>query len=604
MTTFLKSLVALAAIFAFVAAPAAFAGPFPCTSTEPYSHLFGGSLTGLPEDFVTGNVSVVADPTINNGLAAFICKSFSAPPPGIDFCQPEAGTATDRAVTLSGNWLSTGNVGCPIDNISAAADGDAAIVALVTSSENEGTIQHSGKYVVLAVAWSNVFAGYAFDLAHPDLNPAVGAGPLGASLMPFPKITAGSFVNVGSGRATIQITPSAAAETHDDCALNALGTCVGVSGGVRSGLVQGFGVYSKVLPCGTEPTTGVASQWVLETTIPATASPATVNIPFDAAHVNCTSIALGLVSGGAQGGAVSKHVPINTALDRDGDTILDFEDNCPDIANTNQLDTDGDGFGNVCDNCSAVANPGQADSDGDAVGDACDNCATISNATQADTDGDLVGNACDNCQNVSNANQADGDSDGFGDVCDNCPSASNSNQLDSDGDGLGNVCDICPAMPNANQLDSDGDGVGDVCDNCPAVANATQSDVDLDSVGDACDNCPSIPNTNQADSNSDGIGDACTQSVTDITIDFVKAGGNISWRTTTETSILGFNVIRFVKGARVQLNASLIPCQACGDGRSITYSFFIPKHGSGQNYFIELRQPSGQVQVFGPATKK
>jgi hypothetical protein len=58
--------------------------------------------------------------------------------------------------------------------------------------------------------------------------------------------------------------------------------------------------------------------------------------------------------------------------DRDGDGVRDAEDNCPDIANTNQFDEDGDGIGDACDRCPPVADPQDPDSDGDGVGDACD----------------------------------------------------------------------------------------------------------------------------------------------------------------------------------------------------------------------------------------
>ena len=46
--------------------------------------------------------------------------------------------------------------------------------------------------------------------------------------------------------------------------------------------------------------------------------------------------------------------------DRDGDTVVNALDNCPDIANTNQADGDMDGKGDVCDLCPTVANPGTA----------------------------------------------------------------------------------------------------------------------------------------------------------------------------------------------------------------------------------------------------
>jgi Putative metal-binding motif/Thrombospondin type 3 repeat len=63
------------------------------------------------------------------------------------------------------------------------------------------------------------------------------------------------------------------------------------------------------------------------------------------------------------------------AADRDGDSILDINDNCPLTSNNPgsacQLDQDRDGAGDVCDNCPAFSNPDQVDSDNNGVGDAC-----------------------------------------------------------------------------------------------------------------------------------------------------------------------------------------------------------------------------------------
>ncbi len=46
-------------------------------------------------------------------------------------------------------------------------------------------------------------------------------------------------------------------------------------------------------------------------------------------------------------------MPVGTGtrigVNRDGDTLLDGDDNCPGVPNDPQVDTDGDGLGDVCD---------------------------------------------------------------------------------------------------------------------------------------------------------------------------------------------------------------------------------------------------------------
>jgi imidazolonepropionase-like amidohydrolase len=44
--------------------------------------------------------------------------------------------------------------------------------------------------------------------------------------------------------------------------------------------------------------------------------------------------------------------------DRDGDDIIDFDDNCPDLVNPAQTDTDEDWIGDDCDVCPMIPNPG------------------------------------------------------------------------------------------------------------------------------------------------------------------------------------------------------------------------------------------------------
>ena len=45
----------------------------------------------------------------------------------------------------------------------------------------------------------------------------------------------------------------------------------------------------------------------------------------------------------------SETLPLGIAIDTDGDTIDDFDDNCILVINPGQLNSDGDGYGNACD---------------------------------------------------------------------------------------------------------------------------------------------------------------------------------------------------------------------------------------------------------------
>lgn len=70
-------------------------------------------------------------------------------------------------------------------------------------------------------------------------------------------------------------------------------------------------------------------------------------------------------------------------------------------------DKDGDGVMDRDDNCGNISNDDQKDEDRNAIGDACE-----------DFDHDAIINARDNCPNTPNRGQDDGDQDGIGDMCD------------------------------------------------------------------------------------------------------------------------------------------------------------------------------------------
>ena len=71
--------------------------------------------------------------------------------------------------------------------------------------------------------------------------------------------------------------------------------------------------------------------------------------------------------------------------DYDNDTILNEDDNCPFVSNTDQEDFDQNEIGDAC----------EGDSDGDGITDDRDNCKVIKNPTQSDADNDDIGDKCD-----------------------------------------------------------------------------------------------------------------------------------------------------------------------------------------------------------------
>jgi len=91
---------------------------------------------------------------------------------------------------------------------------------------------------------------------------------------------------------------------------------------------------------------------------------------------------------------------------------------------------------------------------------------------------DNVDNNCNGAVDEAGCKpNGDKDSDGVFDDLDNCPAVANSDQSDQDMDMIGDVCDT----------DNDNDGVLDAVDNCPLVYNPSQLDGDNDGIGIHCD---------------------------------------------------------------------------------------------------------------------
>jgi len=84
-----------------------------------------------------------------------------------------------------------------------------------------------------------------------------------------------------------------------------------------------------------------------------------------------------------------------------------------------------------------------------------------------------------------------------------------------------------------------------------------------------------------------------------------KGSGTVSWRTTTEVDIIGFNVVVINgRGERTQQNdVNISPEAGPAPNSGAAYNFIIPKHKSGQGIFIEMLRATGVVMVHGPVAK-
>ena len=200
--------------------------------------------------------------------------------------------------------------------------------------------------------------------------------------------------------------------------------------------------------------------------------------------------------------------------DSDNDTIVNAQDNCPTVANTDQLDSDNDGTGDACENTSSnqialqkISEYAQTSGSSEApqVQDYLDagvqgvdsaNLAAVNQklAGLSEADVDTAAEIQTIVEELDiTISSPDYDNDGIDNSTDNCPAVSNSDQSDLDNNGTGDACDT------TNISDDDSDGVINTVDNCQNTPNQDQTDSDNDGKGDACDSIDG------SDSDNDGV---------------------------------------------------------------------------------------------------
>ncbi len=170
---------------------------------------------------------------------------------------------------------------------------------------------------------------------------------------------------------------------------------------------------------------------------------------------------------------------VHESHDRDGDGILDDQDQCPTAAE------DKDGFQDS-DGCP------DPDNDGDGILDVNDKCPD-----QAED--------MDGFEDTDGCPEADNDKDGIPDDVDHCPNQPETKNGYKDEDG-------CP-----DEADQDGDGIPDARDKCPTEAEDTDGfededgcpdlDNDKDGIPDDHDECLNEPETYNGFEDADGCPD-------------------------------------------------------------------------------------------------
>jgi hypothetical protein len=83
-----------------------------------------------------------------------------------------------------------------------------------------------------------------------------------------------------------------------------------------------------------------------------------------------------------------------------------------------------------------------------------------------------------------------------------------------------------------------------------------------------------------------------------------KGSATVTWTTNGEWDLRGFNIYVIDNRGRRQINDVIVPCGECLTGLGSTYTFYLPKHKSARNLYVEAVHRSGRKELFGPARRE
>ena len=94
----------------------------------------------------------------------------------------------------------------------------------------------------------------------------------------------------------------------------------------------------------------------------------------------------------------------------------------------------------------------------------------------------------------------------------------------------------------------------------------------------------------------------------DAVISFNKQAGRgsglLTFTTNAENDLVGFNVVEITAQGTTMINRALIPCEECSNGLGATYTFLVPRHRGGRDFYVEAVHTGGAKELFGPARRE